>query len=256
MQISPQQDKYLHSKLPIDEGEKILAVYKHHWFAYASSWIVAVIVVIMIMSIAIALTVLGNGGNDGVSVGAQHQNLILAVAGGFSALILIGAALPVYLRSQEQLVLTEEALVQILQPSLFASSVNQLSLQHITDVSVTQDFFGTTLGFGHLNIETPGEQNNYNFTMLPDPHVAARQIIQAHEDFDAALQGGMLPSNLGAARQQAYAQQQQQAQAPAIDPQQYQQFLQYQQMVARQQADQTAQSNDPTKSSPDQNREQ
>ncbi|HSX42698.1 MAG TPA: PH domain-containing protein [Candidatus Saccharimonadales bacterium] len=254
MPISPQQDKYLHSKLPIDEDEKILAVYKHHWFAYASSWIVAVIVVIMVMSIAIAFTVLGTGGSDGVSTGAQHQNLILAVAGGFSALILVGAALPVYLRSQESLILTEEALVQMLQPSLFASSVNQLSLQHITDVSVTQDFFGTTLGFGHLNIETPGEQNNYNFMMLPDPHTAARQIIQAHENFDAALQGGMLPSTLGAARQA----QVQTQQAPAIDPQQYQQFLQYQQMVAQQQAQsqQAAQSNDPTQSSPTQSKEQ
>jgi hypothetical protein len=235
MQITPKTEQFLHSKLPIDQDEKILAVYRHHWFAYASSWIVGIIVVIIVMSIAAVLTMVGA---DTMNSFAQHRTEILAVALGFSILVLLGTSLPVYLRSQEQMVLTEEALVQIVEPGLFASRVDQVSLQHITDVSVHQDFFGTVLGYGQITVETPGEQNNYHFAMLPHPQETAREIIAAHENFDAALQGGHMPTTLGGPRLQP--------QAMQIDPQQYQQFLQYQQMVAQQQRSQAAQANDPT----------
>lgn len=222
MPVSERTDQFLHSKLPIDKEEKILAVYKHHWFAYASSWILGIFIVIVVMALAAGLTMVG--GSD--SNFEQYRTQILAGAAVFSAFVLIGTFIPVYLRSQEQVVLTEEALLQVLQPSLFASKIDQLNLQHITDVSVHQDFFGTLLGYGHINIETPGEQNNYRFAMMPKPHQVAREIAQAHENYDAAIQAGRIPSSLSMA----------QPAAPAIDPQQYQQFLQYQQMVAQQQA--------------------
>jgi len=234
MPISPQTDKFLHSKLPIDEDEKILAIFKHHWFAYASSWFIGIIMVILFMGVAIAFTATAQAD----SPIDQYKLIILTGASLLSAVILVGTALPVYLRSQEQVVLTEEALLQVLQPSMFSNKISQLSLQHISDVSVRQDFFGTMLGYGHISIETPGEQDNYEFFMLPDPHNAARQIINAHEQFDAALQGGRIPTKLSSAMPET----------PQIDPQQYQQFLQYQKMVAQQQGEQAAQANDPTNS--------
>jgi hypothetical protein len=235
MPISPRTDKYLHSKLPIDEDEKILAIYKHHWFAYASSWIVGIIVAVLIMGVAFAFASVSPT-DSGQAMLTQNQTVILVGAGVLSTAILLGTCIPVYLRSQEQLVLTEEALLQVLQPSLFSSKIDQVGLQHITDVSVNQDFFGTLLGFGHITLETPGEQNNYKFAMLPDPHRAAREIIAAHENYDAALQAGRVKTTIGSALPEA----------PQIDPQQYQQFLQYQQMVA-QQKQQTDQANDPTR---------
>jgi hypothetical protein len=234
MNVSPKADKFLHSKLPIDDDEQILAVYRHHWFAYASSWIIGVILIVLVMGIAVAFTTLGNG-NEGSGMMSQTQTMILAGGAIFSALVLLGTSIPVYLRSQEQLVLTDEAVLQVLQPSLFASMIDQVSLQHIADVSVQQDFFGTIFGFGHITLETPGEQNNYRFATLPSPHEAAKEIIAAHENFAAALQSGRLQTTLGAAVPPA----------PNIDPQQYQQFLQYQQMVAQQQNDQTRQGQGP-----------
>lgn len=236
MPISSRVDKALHSKLPIDEDEKILAVFRHHWFAYASTWIIGIVVAVLAMGLAFAFTRMGDS-NSGESMRTDTQLLILVGAGIFSGLILLGTALPAYLRSQEQVVLTEEALLQVLQPSLFANKISQLSLQHIADVSVTQDFFGSILGFGHITVETPGEQNNYRFAMLPHPHDAARQIIAAHENFDAALQAGRIHTTLGKAE----------AEAPQIDPKQYQEFLQYQHMVEQQKAQQAAESNDPTR---------
>jgi len=242
MQVTAKNDQFLHSKLPIDQDEKILAIYRHHWFAYASSWLVGILLVIVLMGVAIGLTMLG--GND--SSLAQYRPEVFAGVSVLCVLILIGTFIPVYLRSQEQLVLTQEALLQVLQPSLFASKVDQVSLQRIDDVSVRQDFLGTMLGYGHITIETPGEQDNYEFLMLPKPHEAIREITSAKEDYEAALESGRLHTTLGES----------QPQAPVIDPQQYQQFLEYQKWQAEQQqaqaqpaqqaAEQAAQDNEPT----------
>jgi uncharacterized membrane protein YdbT with pleckstrin-like domain len=147
------------------------------------------------------------------------------------------------LRSQEVVVLTEEAVLQVLQPSLFASKVSQLNLAHIADVSVRQNFMGTIFGFGKITVETPGEQDNYEFTMLPRPQASAREIIAAHENFQAAVESGRMPTTLGKA----------QPQTPQIDPQQYQQFLQYQQMVEKQKQNEAPQEQQaPTNESPEQ----
>jgi hypothetical protein len=196
MEINETTSQSLHKKLPIDADEKILAIYKHHWFAYVSSWFISVILVISIIGLATLLT------SDSSSPSYAYRGVILAGAGFFCLLILLGGLLPAYLRSQEQLVLTEEALLQIL-----------------------QDFFGTMFGFGKITIETPGEQNNYHFFAIPSPHEAARAISAAHENFDAALQGGRLHSNLT----------NQMPQTPQIDPQQYAEFLKFQQMQNMQQ---------------------
>jgi uncharacterized membrane protein YdbT with pleckstrin-like domain len=168
---------------------------------------------------------------DASSTLYDYREAILAGASFFSLLLILGAGVPTYLRSQEQLVLTEEALLQVLQPTLFSSKVDQLSLQHVTDVSVHQDFFGTMLGYGQITIETPGEQNNYKFFAVASPQEAARAISAAHENFDAALQSGRLHTSLGTSMPQA----------PQIDPQEYQEFLQFQQMRNAQQQGQAQQ---------------
>jgi len=222
MQISDQDNQRLHRKLPIDDDETILGVYRHHWFAYASNWVLGIVIVIIIMALAVALTSIAGSG-AGMD---QYKGVIIGIAAGFSVLILLGTCVPVYLRSQEQVVLTEEALLQMLQPSLFASKIDQINLQHITDVSVRQGFMGTLLGYGHITVETPGEQDNYEFYMLPDPHQVAKAIVSAHENYNAALQAGRIRTTLGEAPAAT--------EAPQIDPQQYQQFLEYQRMVEQQ----------------------
>jgi len=232
MQISPQMERLLHDRLPIDEDEKILNVFRHHWFIYVMSWGMGLLIAALVMGVAIALTMAGGEGT--AFEGRESQ--VLSIAAMFSLLIVAGSFVPVYLRVQEQLVLTEESLLQMLQPSLFASKVDQLSLQHIADVSVRQDFFGSIFGYGHLTIETPGEQNNFHFVVITRPDKAAREIMAAHEDYIAALEGGYMPSHL-ADRHVG----QHNVPTGAIDPEQYKQFLAYQQMLARQQQEQLVQ---------------
>lgn len=221
MPVSEQTDKYLHRKLPIGDNEKVLGVYRHHWFTYASIWGLALLMVAVIMGASTAIVVT----SDPIGTIGQHRSAIMTIGGVVSGMTLFFAAVPVWLKSQEQLVLTEEAILQILQPSLFTNKISQLNLSQISDVSARQDFFGSIFGFGHITVETPGEQDDYQFTVLPRAHSVAKQIIEAHENYTAALQSGRLQSTLG-------------QQASPVDPAEYQKFLafeQAQQLVTMQQ---------------------
>src|ERR1700742_4463456 len=100
MQVSPKSDAFLHSKLPIDTDEKILAVYRHHWFAYASSWAAGILVAVIIMGLAVAFTAFTSSNSQSPSTG--HEQQIIAMAAFLSVLVLGATCVPVYLRSQEQ----------------------------------------------------------------------------------------------------------------------------------------------------------
>ncbi len=151
-------------------------------------------------------------------------------AGLLALLLALFTYVPIWLKSQEQLVLTEEALLQMLQPTLFASKISQLNLKHVADVSVRQGLFGGMFGYGKITVETPGEQDDYGFYMVPNAEAAAKQIIEAHENYQAALENGQLKTTLGTSQQQA----------PTIDAAEYGQFLAFQKMVADQKAAQIA----------------
>lgn len=205
------------------EHEAVLAVYRHHWFAYASILFIAILVVAILFGLTYVL--ITQGGSD--SMFSQYKTNVLMGVIFLSVLVMLFSLIPLWMRSQEKLILTDEALYQTLQPSLFSSKVSQLNLAHLADVTAQHDFFGTIFGFGHVTIETPGEQDNYEFFTLPNARAAVKEIIEAHENFQAALESGRLPTTFrGTPAITANM-----PQAPiSIDPQEYRQFLAFQQM--------------------------
>jgi uncharacterized membrane protein YdbT with pleckstrin-like domain len=229
--VDSKTDQQLHRRLPIGPEEQILGVYKHHWFVYASIWALGLIVAVAIMTVAtLFASTIGVDGSTGIS----QQTVIVIGAALFSGLILLATWIPAWLRSQEQLVVTDEALLQILQPSIFGSKVSQLSLQHVADVSVRKDLFGTLFGFGNIMIETPGEQSNYSFAAIGPADDAARTIIDAHENFTAALESGRMPTTIKRPGNDSH--------SVEVDAAEYQKFLDYQQYQARMRDEQAVES--------------
>jgi hypothetical protein len=200
--------------------EKTIAIYRHHWFAYASVFFVAVFAVTVIFGLIAAFISQGGDGN----IVAQYKDSVVAGTLVFAVIILLFSLIPIWLRSQEKLILSDDSLYQTLQPSLFAGKVSQLNLAHMADVTVRNDFFGTIFGFGHITIETPGEQDNFEYYVLGNAHEAAREILEAHENYVAALESGRIPTTFKGIPAHR---------TPNIDPQQYQEFLAFQQMQAQ-----------------------
>lgn len=186
-------EEKLHALLPIGDKEKLLLVVRHHWFAYVSVYVGTGLICLLIAA-AVILVSLGRA-QLGLSAGAAGS--IVGIGMLIIAVVILFSLIPVWIKKQEMLVLTEEALLQVEKPSLFANKVSQLNLQHIADVTVKQDTLGTLFGFGHITIETPGEQDNYEFSVVGTPREYAKQIIEAHENYAAALESGQIQTTLG-----------------------------------------------------------
>ena len=213
MRVTPSQDALFRKRLPIDAREKILAVYRHHPIVYVIPLILAFLMISVIAGLAFALT---SNGADGISatIDPYYRPHIITAVGVFSMLILAASYVPIWVKSRDHLILTNESVIQILQTSLFSDKVSQLSLQHVTDVTVRAGFWGNLLGYGSLTIETPGEQVNYLYGFLPNANEAAREISEAHEIFIFALESGKLHANKPTV---------------AIDQAEYEKFREYQQ---------------------------
>lgn len=228
--LKQSEDVYWHGKLPIGKDEKIISAWKHHWFIYVQIWALALFA---ILAIVLLVALLSSSMNNADSTASQYRPLIVAGTGLFIIIASLFALIPSWLKSQERLILTEESLLQVLQPGIFANKVSQLGLQHVNDVSVRQGFFGHFFNFGALTIETPGEQQNYVFPMVENAQMAAREIIEAHENFDAALQSGRVPTTYGYATESG-----KNDPTISIDQKQYEEFLAFKKaMDTQKQAD-------------------
>lgn len=186
-------EQTLRSKLPIGQNEKILAIVKHHWFAYLSITLGAGLICSVLFGSLIVLIL------DQESLGISGQVMSGVVVAGVALIVFIGlfSLVPIWLKQQEMLILTEESLMQYNKPTIFTSKVSQLNLQHIADVTVKQDVIGSMLGYGHIAVETPGEQDNYEFNVVAQPNVVAKSIVEAHENYAAALESGQIQTTLG-----------------------------------------------------------
>ncbi len=216
----------LHKNLPISPDEKVLAVFRHHWMAYAVIWATGLVAVLIVLISGLQFA---NSLVDSEGAFSPYREAVLIGSGLFAAIIGLATLIPIIMRAGEQLVVTDEAVFQVLQPSVFNSKVSQLGLQHVNDVSVRKDFFGTIFGYGTVTIETPGEQANYHFRATERPDDAVRVIVEAHENFSAALESGRLPTTLNKVGQDDH--------TVNIDAAEYKRFLDFQQYEARAQAE-------------------
>ncbi len=90
----------------------------------------------------------------------------------------------VYVYTRNELVLTNENIIQVLQFSLLNRQVSQLNLAKVQDVSVDQvGLLAAFFRYGTIEIETAGEASNFRFVLTPDPNMVAKMVIEAHEDY-------------------------------------------------------------------------
>lgn len=238
MTITPALDKYLHEKLPIDADERILSVNKRHPIVFVIPILFALVIIVAISSIALLLTAQSNSATPyiGTSNLSDYRGYVVVGIGIFSFLVLLFTLIPIWVKSQDRLILTDESVMQVLQTSLFSDKISQLSLQHVADVTVKAGFWGNLFGYGKITIETPGEQANYMFNFLAEASTVARQISEAHEYFIGALESGNIFNKNQAAQgrfdpAQTSAQPQTPSAQPmiAVSPEEYQKFVEFQQ---------------------------
>jgi hypothetical protein len=98
--------------------------------------------------------------------------------------ILAGTYIPYYVHSHNLLFLTNESVIQEIQPSLFAHHEQTVSLGNIEDASyqkvgVIQQLFN----YGSIRLSTEGEESTYLFTNVADPKRHIAKLNNAIEAF-------------------------------------------------------------------------
>lgn len=168
------------SLIEFDEKEELLLEIRKHPFGLA---------VIVLTGLIIALVVF-----LGTSIIAASQFIseidldfarrYIALFGFLLSVLIIGVSL-IYAQLYRNSVVyvTNEKVAQVLYLTLFNRKISQLGVGDVQDVTVIQrGFLASLFNYGTLVIETAGEQQNYTFSFVPEPHKASKIIVSAHEE--------------------------------------------------------------------------
>lgn len=165
--------------LGIDENEIVLKEVKRHPIGLYEIYFVTAFV---FMAVLLALFVVVRQQVFELTAGTESLLAISFILVGF--FVLIGGWIAAHVYKGNELVITNENVVQILREGLFDRKVSQLNLAKVQDVTVDQEgVLANVFGYGTISIESAGEAANYRFIYLPDPNAVAKQIIEAHEQY-------------------------------------------------------------------------
>ncbi len=168
----------------LEPGESILSVVHRSAIGLAGIYLVAIVAVVAIFGLIIALSPdTFNSSGDSISI---QLTAIMVVGAALLVLILFTAT---YVYRQSRLLVTDKSLVQILQKTLFIRKVSRLSMSNVEDVNEEQrGILASIFNFGTLTVQTAGTEDNFVFTLCPNPANLADKIIEARQAYAKATE--------------------------------------------------------------------
>lgn len=165
--------------IEFDDNEELLLEVRKHPFG---------LFVLLASGIAIALVLVGAtfiiASSSFVSdISLDNSRPFIAFLGFILAVVvMVATGIYVQLYRSDVVYVTNEKVAQVLYQTIFHRKVSQLNMGDVQDVTVSQrGVFAHIFNYGTLVIETAGEQQNYTFSFVPEPHETAKVIIMAHE---------------------------------------------------------------------------
>jgi hypothetical protein len=121
----------------------------------------------------------------GVNVAKMVTSIVTAAAVLLGLILFV--ATHVYRRSR--LMVTDKSLVQVTQTTMFIRKVSRLSMSNVEDVSEEQrGILPNLFNYGTLTVQTAGTEDNFIFTLCPNPTKLADRIIEARQAYAKANQ--------------------------------------------------------------------
>ncbi len=168
----------------LEPGECVLTVVHRSVIGLLGIYLVAFLAIAAIVALVIAMSP-DSFDSSGVSVSASVSAIIILAA------VLLGLILftATYIYRQSRLLVTNRSLVQILQKTLFIKKVSRLSMSNVEDVSEEQrGFLASLFNYGTLTVQTAGTEDNFIFTLCPNPTGLADRIIEARQAYAKSIQ--------------------------------------------------------------------
>lgn len=168
----------------LEEGECILKVVHRSIIGLIGIYLVSILAVSAIFFLL--LTVSPNTFDTNSASISPQLSAIMVLAAVLLVLILYTAT---YIYRQSKLLITDRSLVQITQKSLFIKKVSRLSMSNVEDVSEEQrGVLASVFNYGALMVQTAGAQENFIFTLCPNPSHFADIIIEARQAYARKLE--------------------------------------------------------------------
>lgn len=171
--------------IEFDGNEQLILEIRKHpiglFFIYLTGGFVAVVMAIVFSFLLFTDTSESLLSGTGISAGSV-TGVISFIGLIFTIFVLVIMVIQAILYINNVIFVTNEKIAQVLYINIFNRKISQLSLGDIQDVTVTQKgILAHMFNYGTLVIETAGEQQNYTFTYIPDPYMASKSIVGAHE---------------------------------------------------------------------------
>ena len=168
----------------LEPGESILTVVHRSLVGLVAIYLVAIVAVgaVVVLFITLSPDTFDTSSNN---ISPQLSAIII-VAAILLVLILFTAT---YVYRQSRLLITDRSLVQIMQKTLFNRKVSRLSMSNVEDVNEEQrGIVSSIFNYGTLTIQTAGTEDNFVFTLCPNPTQLADRIIEARQAFAKSVQ--------------------------------------------------------------------
>lgn len=168
----------------LEPGEQVLTVVHRSHVGLIGIYAVAIAAVAAIFTLLIALSP------------DTFDTSSATISPALSAIIILGAALLVlilftatYVYKQSRLLITNKSLVQIMQKTLFNRRVARLSMSNVEDVNAEErGILSSFFNYGTLTVQTAGTEDNFIFTLCPNPNRIADQVIEARQRYAQSLE--------------------------------------------------------------------
>jgi len=168
----------------LEDDEHVLTVVKRSLAGLVLVYIVAILAVAAVIGLAIAISPSSFESDNGDFSGSL--SLVIFAAAAFVALVLFAVT---YVYRQSQLLVTDKSLIQVMQKTLFIRKVSRLSMSNVEDVSEEQrGFWASFFNFGTLTVQTAGTEDNFIFTLCPNPAKLADRIIEARQAYAKSIE--------------------------------------------------------------------
>ncbi|HSE61345.1 MAG TPA: PH domain-containing protein [Candidatus Saccharimonadales bacterium] len=198
-QITPEQlakhkdSKAKYPQLPLSQGEYVIEEVRRHPIGILSIWFIT----ILLIGVAFAAVALYGMNRDYIAglfmvvPDTLPSAAILTVpALILSAFFALGGIIATIVYEGNRFYITNESIVQLLQPSLFNTKQQVVNLINVEDASSEQvNIIEQILNYGTIHLSTQGEQTRYQFRFVANPKRVTQSVNDAAERAVRVLQG-------------------------------------------------------------------
>lgn len=182
-QLSPEGRQFF-KFIEFDAEEDLITEIRKHPMGLVIILATGAFVILMVLLAGVVAGSFDYSSVFGIDVVNNNYQLVFVLLG---ILLTIGAAvvtfIAAFLYRSNVIFVTSEKIAQVVYLSLFNRKISQLSIGDVQDVTVTQKgVLAHFFNYGTLVIETAGEQENYQFSYVPDPYQVSKAIVSAHEE--------------------------------------------------------------------------